>query len=521
MREKLIKLLISSTLIVALIIYDRFFTLTFAFNESSYAVYVDDVFYGNIDDRQEFDKYISEELVRLNDESEYGEVYAPNNYKIDNMANVFDTELSDEEILNIFKADVDFLVDGYKATIVHVHNHDHEEVYADEQQVGELTLQENDEYRVVYTTTREELDGAMNKLLETFIEPTDLEAIRSDSVPTNFTEPGTESTISYEVSGTIRGEDLKIPYKEILTGDELYKSLLFSNESDTEKVHIVEAGETLKSIAADNTLNEKELVAANSSLINENTIIAPGQKLTVDLVMPAVTIDSTKIVVAEEVVPFEVKIIEDDTKLSIEKDEIKEPGSDGTLLKTYEVVYKNGQITSESTVIKSEVVEQSQPRVIVKGTKDPPVSIFSGRPSDISVGIAEDDTVYEMDWGKLTYGGYMSSPYGPRWGTLHDAIDIAGVETGSASRAGADGVVTFAGWSGSYGNLVVIDHLNGVVTYYAHHASLIVEAGDRVVKGQDLAIVGTTGFSTGIHLHFEVIVNGVRLDPETVYDGFH
>ncbi len=182
MREKLIKLLISSTLIIALIVYDRFFTLTFAFNEGSYAVYIDNVFYGNIDNREQFDNYISDELSRLNSESEYGEVFVPNNYTIENIANIFDTELSDEEILEVFKSEIDFLVEGYKATIVHTNNHSHEEDEdsLNEQQIGELSLQENDEYTVIYTTTREELDSALDRLLETFIEPTDLESIRKE-----------------------------------------------------------------------------------------------------------------------------------------------------------------------------------------------------------------------------------------------------------------------------------------------------------------------------------------------------
>ena len=73
--------------------------------------------------------------------------------------------------------------------------------------------------------------------------------------------------------------------------------------------------------------------------------------------------------------------------------------------------------------------------------------------------------------------------------------------------------MTFAGYKGSYGNLVIITHDNGIQTYYAHNSSLVVSVGDKVYKGQQVAKAGSTGRSTGPHLHFEVRINGERTDP--------
>jgi murein DD-endopeptidase MepM/ murein hydrolase activator NlpD len=108
--------------------------------------------------------------------------------------------------------------------------------------------------------------------------------------------------------------------------------------------------------------------------------------------------------------------------------------------------------------------------------------------------------------------GPITSPYGMRWGSLHPGIDI-GAGTGTPIRAAASGRVTVAGYSGGYGNLTVIDHGNGIVTAYAHQSSLAASAGQQVAQGQVIGYVGSTGSSTGPHLHFEVRVNGSPVDP--------
>ena len=95
----------------------------------------------------------------------------------------------------------------------------------------------------------------------------------------------------------------------------------------------------------------------------------------------------------------------------------------------------------------------------------------------------------------------------------HTGLDIAS-STGSPIKAAASGTVTFAGWKGSYGNLLVITHSNGVQTYYGHCSKLYVSAGQKVSQGQKVAAVGSTGNSTGPHLHFEIRVNGVAYNPQ-------
>ncbi|MGH8369671.1 MAG: M23 family metallopeptidase [Gammaproteobacteria bacterium] len=114
--------------------------------------------------------------------------------------------------------------------------------------------------------------------------------------------------------------------------------------------------------------------------------------------------------------------------------------------------------------------------------------------------------------------GYESSPFGmridPFTGELsfHPGIDFAGTE-GEAVEAVAPGVVTWAGARGGYGNMIEIDHGNGYATRYGHNETILVHVGEVVKKGQEIALMGSTGRSTGPHVHLEVLYNGKQIDP--------
>lgn len=158
-----------------------------------------------------------------------------------------------------------------------------------------------------------------------------------------------------------------------------------------------------------------------------------------------------------------------------------------------------GEIAEKNSLGDSSLIQKGQVLFI------PAASTVSGSAQVASV------STRTFSW-PLPVSGRVSSPFGPRWGGFHYGVDIA-VPGGTDILASADGVVVAAEYKGTYGFTVRLDHGGGYETLYAHASRLMVSRGRTVRSGQLIALVGSTGRSTGPHLHFEVRVNGTPRDP--------
>ena len=150
--------------------------------------------------------------------------------------------------------------------------------------------------------------------------------------------------------------------------------------------------------------------------------------------------------------------------------------------------------------------------VVVK----PKTVVYSGNTGAIGSSKNVNNSYNKVDLGisliPPTYG-MISCRFGQQSGYYHTGLDIATAH-GTPIQAAADGTVTYAGYHYSYGNLLIVNHANGVQTYYAHCSQLYVSVGSVVSQGQVIAAVGSTGNSTGPHLHLEVRVNGTAQNPQ-------
>lgn len=253
------------------------------------------------------------------------------------------------------------------------------------------------------------------------------------------------------------------------------------------RVHTVKQNETLWELALENNTTVEHLKKLNPGL-TENLQI--GQKIKVSGSAPLLTVVTRYEKTNRETLPYEVEH-RNDSSLPLGKSEVVQEGREGLKEVVYRFLAYNGKVT-EKEIVTEKVIKEPLPRIIKRGTK----FILSSRGGGLI-------------WPTP---GRLSSPFGTRWGRKHTGIDIA-ANYGGPVRAAAPGRVTKAGWDGGYGRTVEIYHGNGAKTRYAHLSSITVKVGQTVNQGQLIGRVGSTGASTGPHLHFEVLVNGVPRDP--------
>lgn len=133
------------------------------------------------------------------------------------------------------------------------------------------------------------------------------------------------------------------------------------------------------------------------------------------------------------------------------------------------------------------------------------VAFLNARPSITPVNSHVSDTF-----------GYRRNPFTNRGSEFHKGMDFSG-QIGTPVKATGDGVVIFAGWQSGFGKVVIISHGYGITTLYGHNSRLLVEKGDKVKKGQTISKMGSTGRSTGPHVHYEVHVNGKVVNPSKYF----
>jgi murein DD-endopeptidase MepM/ murein hydrolase activator NlpD len=303
--------------------------------------------------------------------------------------------------------------------------------------------------------------------------------------------------ISVEFSEPIVTKSVEAPPDQIKQLDQALKELIDGKKTTTE--YTVQENDSWWLIARKNDMKTKEVLAGNPGM-TEDTKLQLGQKIKLVTVSPYLTVMSKGILTSTETIAYDV-VTTTDTKLASGKTVVKEQGIDGSKVVTYSYLQKNGQNISKQ-VVEEKVIKEPVTQVVAKGPALTAVSMASAVSRGSSSGIA---------W---PLRGPINSAYGSRWGSFHSGLDIGG-RTGSPYFAAAAGKVIEAGWSGGYGYMILIDHGNGVKTRYAHSSKLLVSAGQQVSQGQNIGLVGSTGHSTGPHLHFEVIINGSTVNPRT------
>ena len=277
---------------------------------------------------------------------------------------------------------------------------------------------------------------------------------------------------------------------EMIEAEDLYKKLTATTE--VEKLYTVKKGDSFWKIANDNGLTLVQMMKINPD-IDIDGVLQIGQELTLSVPKPLLSVKVVTEIKYTESIPQTV-IYEADANQYKTYKKTKQQGQPGSQEITANIIYVNGyeeerEIVGEPIILKEPVAD-----IIVTGTKALPAKAATG------------------SFNRPISGGTISSYFGSRWGEFHQGLDIA-APGGTTIYASDGGTVEIADWCGSYGKLVTINHANGLVSYYGHCSEIYVTSGQKVAKGEKIAAVGSTGNSTGNHVHFEIRKNGTPVNP--------
>lgn len=283
---------------------------------------------------------------------------------------------------------------------------------------------------------------------------------------------------------------VNVAKEDIVSVDEAVALLNKTNEEP--ETYEVEQGDVPSIIANKNDMKLSELYKLNEGLEENPTKLQIGESLIVMKPTPVLSVVVEEKIVYYDTIPKETIYINNPDEFE-GTDVTTEYGFDGTMEVTAIVKTENGDEISKE-IVSEVIVTEPKSAVVYRGTKEIPPKAAKGY------------FIAPVKSYRIT------SMFGSRWGGFHTGVDLA-TSTGSTVRASDGGVVTEAGWSGGYGYLVVIDHKNGYVTKYGHNSKILVKVGQEVAQDEIIAKSGSTGNSTGPHVHFEIIKNGQFTNP--------
>lgn len=256
------------------------------------------------------------------------------------------------------------------------------------------------------------------------------------------------------------------------------------------KTYTLRDKDTIDTVSEKFRISKDELLNRNTSMTDED--FKPGTEIIINCPKRKLSVKSDFNTSITEEIPYETKQIDDNT-LYKGMTSVRKIGESGEK-EVSRVSSEIDGVRVACNVVNETVLKQPVSQIEAVGTKEFGNGEATGafvRPST----------------------GVVTSRYGARWGRMHKGVDLGG-NTGDPIRAADGGVVIAAGDANDgYGNKVVIDHGNNYHTLYGHSSEVLVKTGMRVEKGDIIARVGSTGDSTGPHLHFEVIYNGQAIDP--------
>lgn len=449
----------------------------------AYQVYLEGNKIGLISSKDEFLDLIDKEQSQIKEKYGVKKVYPPKGLDIEKIY-TYNNELSDiEKVYDQIKDIEPFSIEGYKVTIT----------YTEKKVINDGEILEPAKPLVLYTLHKNDIEESLYNTAAAFIGTEDLVNYQ-ESTQKDIDDTGYKLTsVYFEETITVKKDYISTEEYIFKDSDTLSRYLLFGT-LDKQKSYTTKDGENLEAIAEANNLNIEELLIANPQYANANVLLSAGENINVGLVAPLVSVVYKKNVISDVSIDYKTEYKDDKTKYTDYK-KVTTEGQKGITRVTQDIKYINGEIRNLK-ITKKEPIKPVVNKVITRGTK-----IIQGYNYEYE-NVSGND---EWSWPTLT-PYVITSRFEWRWGKMHRGIDISGCGYGSPIYAVADGYVFKINTNPhmSEGLSVYIDHGNGYVTQYMHLSKILAHVGDEVEREDKIGLMGSTGFSTGTHLHLGV-----------------
>lgn len=439
---------------------------------SVYQVYLNGQKMGMIADKDELYDLINEEQKDIKDKYDVDKVYPPLGFEIVKYI-TYDDEIEDaNKIYDKIKNQDDFTIEGYQVTI--------------------SSEDEEKEDVVVNVLDKEVFKNALKNVVTAFVSEDDFNKYINNSQSEIVDTGQIIEHMYFEEKININKTYISAKDKIYTDESELSQYLLFGDKLEQNE-YVVKEGDTITSISENNKLNTQEFLVANPKFRDENSMLAIGEKVNISLINPKLTLIE-ELHVVQDVEAVMVKETKYDNTKPSSYSAVTQQGVTGITRFTQKVRVVNGEQNQGVEVVSKETIREPVTEITTKGKKVQ--SYVTGTFVDTG-----------GDWAWPTNSPYIiTSEFAFRWGSMHQGIDISGTGYGSPIYAAKAGTVVKVTTHYSLGKYVVIQHENNIYTMYAHLSSQKVSPGQTVSRGQVIGLMGSSGFSTGTHLHFSAIV---------------
>ncbi len=395
--------------------------------------------------------------------------YGTLNTNVVNSKSLVEFRASEESIASYISENSVYLTDGYLVTI---------------------------DDRNIFIDDKSYIDWAQDTIIEELLDDDSLYALYQSNGQIPAFDRGGKSYSGFRVVNDISITNEYVPASKIISSKEDFLYILLHGD-DEKEVATLDADNSIGQIQKEHKLSDVNFNLNNPTISNDQ-LLTSNDEIVVNKLNPIIDVAYSYTFTRDEVIEYTTEYVDDPT-LPEGQNEVLNSGSNGEEIVTYETEVLNSQELSTSRIASNITVKPVNEK-IAEGTKYIP-SMGGG------------NWYWPGSSHTITNGFYGWSGIGEAY---HGAIDIQ-AWYGAPVYAADNGVVTRAGWGNATGINVAIDHNNGYQTKYYHMSSVAVSPGQTVSRGQLIGYEGATGFVTGEHLHFEIIENGVRVNPLNYY----